>query len=103
VKPVLSTNHLLEEVLHIQKKLKNYFLFKREICKVFADFALITHLLFRNFSKQASTVVDSKTFTKVIPTMHIFRLFATSNLYLRTTTPICVKTMPQPIRFGSIP
>jgi len=47
---------------------------------VIADFPITIKLLFRKFSKQASIVLASKTSTKVIPPMHIFRLSATSNL-----------------------
>jgi len=80
VKPTLSINRLLEQVLHVQKKLKISFLFKHEIYKVNANLPITINILLRNFSKQASIAVVSKTSTKVIPPMHIFRLFATSNL-----------------------
>jgi len=48
------------------------------------DFPITLNLLM-NFSKQASTVVASKIFTKVFPPSHLFKLFATLIcwLYLR--------------------
>jgi len=54
MEPAWSTNRLLEQVLHIQEELKNYFLFKHEIYKVITDFPIRENVLFRNFSKQAS-------------------------------------------------
>jgi len=51
MKPAWSTNRLLEQVLHIQEELKNYFLFKHEIYKVITDFPIRENVLFRNFSK----------------------------------------------------
>jgi len=75
-----STSRLLKLVLHIQEKLSISFLFKHDIYKVIAHFPTTINLLFRNFSKQASIAVACKTSTKIIPPIHIFRLFATSNL-----------------------
>jgi len=64
------TSRLLEQILNIPEKVKNYFLFNmKKVCKVIVDFAITFNFL-SGFTKQRNTEVASKTSSKVIPRLH---------------------------------
>jgi len=71
-----------------------------QIYEVIADFPITINLLFRNVSEQASILAASKTSTNVFQPLHLFRLFATSNLLgciSETTTLLCVGMVLLPL------
>jgi len=71
-----------------------------EIYAVIADFPITINLLFRNVSEQACILAAYKTSTNVVQPLHLFRLFATSNLLgciSETTTLFCVRMVLLPL------